>query len=460
MIADQKKTLFAAAALMTVAVALSAAYFVWPTVGRVTETRPPERPEAGHAELRAALERQVAALLERTVVLRFDGKDTKTQWEKLGMVADPEAIDRQVRSLAHRGVRADIVGIQDGKESVPVMLEHDKAFEALVDFKDRVDRQPRDARLDLDKRDVVAEEAGYGVDVYASLALLEEAARARRDQVDLVGGALPPRVTRAQMGNPDISKVLGYWETHYPPGEKDRNYNLKLVAEKLNGAILLPAQLFSFNAIVGDRTEKEGYRVAHVIQAGEMVDGLAGGACQISSTLHGAAWFAGLEIVYSTPHSRPSAYITMGLDATVVYPTTDLKLRNPYDFPVVIRYLVSQGLVRVEILGKGRPWDRIAFEREVKKEVPYETITREDDTMPVGSSLIEQIGFPGYELERRRIFMKGGKKAKTEKWQVRYPPTTEYVRMGSNPNPNLKAPVQDKLHGPMPPGDPLFHLEQ
>jgi vancomycin resistance protein YoaR len=254
---------------------------------------------------------------------------------------------------------------------------------------------------------------------------------------------------------------MGWFETRFPMVEKDRNYNLKVAAEKLNGYILMPKQEFSFNAIVGDRTEKEGYRVAHVITGGEMVDGLAGGTCQISSTLHGASWFAGIDIVSSTPHSRPSAYVTMGMDATVVYPTTDLKLRNPYDFPVVIRYVVAQGVVRVEILGQKRPWSRVEFEREVKTEIPYETITREDNTLPVGTTIVEQLGFPGYELLRKRNFFLNGKRKKTEKWNLKYPPTTEYIRIGTNPDPNLEAPKQAKLHGPKPPGkNPIYKFSQ
>ena len=276
---------------------------------------------------------------------------------------------------------------------------------------------------------------GYAVDVYASLAALDEAARARKSEVTLVAGDVEPQITRAKLGNPDFSHVLGAFETHYPPVEKDRNYNLRLVAEHVNGHILMPGQDFSFNEVVGDRTEKQGYRVAHVIQAGEMVDGLAGGACQISLTLHGAAWFSGLDILNSIPHSRPSTYITMGLDATVVYPSVDLKLKNPYPFPVAIHYTVSQGTVRVEILAPSRPWDKVAFEREISKEIPFETVSRDDDALPLGTQIIDQIGFPGYELIRKRHFYKAGKLARTEKREIKYPLTTEYVRIGTHPDP-------------------------
>lgn len=375
--------------------------------------------------------------LTAPVELSFDGKTLTTTWKDLGFARDESA-----------------------SGPVPVTLDRKKALQVVVGFKDSYDRPSNDARVDLVNRKVMPETKGYGIDVYGAIASLDEAARAGKLKAELVGAETEPAVTVAKLGNLDISHVMGSFETHYPPGERDRNYNLRLVAEHVNGHILMQHETFSFNEIVGDRTEKQGYRVAHVIQAGEMIDGLAGGACQISTTLHGAAWFAGLDLVHSIPHSRPSAYVTMGLDATVVYPTTDLKLRNPYEFPVVIHYVVAQGTVRVEILGQKRPWDRVAFEREIKKELPFETVTREDDELPLGTQVIDQVGFPGYQLQRRRIFYTGKKDIKTEKWDISYPPTTEYVRVGSNPDPNLVPPEAKEPKGLPNPGGKTYHLEQ
>src|SRR5205823_9493528 len=128
--------------------------------------------------------------------------------------------------------------------------------------------------------------------------------------IEIAAVETPAHIRQADLGGIDISTVLGAWETHYSAQatDSDRTYNLKVGADHLNGHILKPHELFSFNEVVGDRTEKEGYRVAPVIQGGELIDGLAGGMCQIASTLHAASFFAGLEIVSSTPHSRPSAY--------------------------------------------------------------------------------------------------------------------------------------------------------
>jgi vancomycin resistance protein YoaR len=426
---NSRVLLGAGVALVAGAAVLSVVYFTGARSEAAT-TAPVAAPPVKVAVARDPAKQE---LLGQKVALRLDKVSQETTWGGVGLKIDDAG-----------GLTWDVP----------------KALEVLVALRDQYGRPPVSARVDLEKREVIPEENGYAIDVYGSLAALDEAARAGRSEVALVAGEVEPAITRAKLGNLDVSHVMGWFETHYPPVEKDRNYNLRLVAEHVNGRILMPGEAFSFNDVVGDRTEKQGYRVAHVIQAGEMVDGLAGGACQISSTLHGAAWFAGLDIVFSSPHSRPSAYITMGLDATVVYPSVDLKLKNSYSFPVVIHYVVSQGSVRVEILGGQRPWDKIAFEREIKKEIPFQTVSRDDDELPMGTQIIDQMGFPGYELIRRRHFYKGGKVIKTEKWDIKYPSTTEYVRLGTNPDPNVMAPKQPDLHGPMPPGRETYVQSQ
>jgi vancomycin resistance protein YoaR len=203
-----------------------------------------------------------------------------------------------------------------------------------------------------------------------------------------------------------------------------------------------------------------GYKVAHVITAGEMVDGLAGGTCQISTTLFVAAFFGGIDIVKTTNHSRPSAYTPLGFDATVVWPDTDLKLKNPYDFPVVIRFVVANGESKVEILGKKRPWDKVVFERKVIEESPYSTEERLDEEMPQDQTSIDQGGFNGYKIERFRRFYKDGKVIRSNKWTVNYKPVTEYIRRGTNPDPAAKMPEVKPSHGPQVPKGDEFSMAQ
>lgn len=399
----------------------------------------------------------VDAYLDTDIVAVVGGQEKTITYRELGVRIDDRALARTAQRV---NGGEDPLAAARAARAVPVLLDREAGLAALGGLKDRLDRAPREARLDLEARIVHKEQSGFHVDVAASIPRIEAAARSGADSVQLVGVPTTPETTVADLGIDDISTVLGTFSTKFAVNDKERNYNLKLAASKLNGYVLQPGVPFSFNDVVGARTEKEGYKIAHVITAGEMVDGLAGGTCQISTTLHGAAFFSGVGITRSLPHSRPSTYVTMGLDATVVYDQVDLHLVNNYDFPVVIHYKVARGDSVVEILGRERPYDKIVFTREIDEEIPFETVTREDPEMPVGSMRIDQFGFPGYKLKRFRKYIKNGKVVKTDKWDLRYKPVVEYARVGINPDPNIMPPPPLKEHRLKAPGKATYSLEQ
>ena len=209
---------------------------------------------------------------------------------------------------------------------------------ALLKVKDELDRPPLDARFDLETKKLLPEQGGVWVDVYGTLARLDAAMVDGLPEVEIVFDTKPPRLIAAQMGGVSFGEVIGWFETRYATDKKHeaRTFNLRLAASKLDGHVILPGETFDFNEVVGPRDEANGYKVAPVIAQGELVDGIGGGTCQIAGTLHGAAFFGGLDIVERRPHTRPSFYIKMGLDATVVYPTITLRLRNSFDHPVVL----------------------------------------------------------------------------------------------------------------------------
>ncbi len=379
-----------------------------------------------------AAKKDISPLLAKTVELKTTTGSTTLTWAELGATATAEGID----------------------------LDRDKAVKALSLLKAKTDRAPIDAHFDLENRKILDDKPGQGLDVWGSLPRLIAAAHTGSDKVDLATVAIPASVTKAGLGIDDISNVMGHYETAFPVADRDRNFNLKLAASKLDGIVLKPGEEWSFNQTVGERSQKNGYKIAHVITAGEMVDGLAGGTCQISTTLYGAAFFAGLDIVKTTNHSRPSAYTPLGFDATVVWPNTDLKLRNPYDFPVVVRYVVANGQAKVEVLGKKRPYDKIVFSRNILEETPFTTEERLDEEAAEGEQAYDQEGFPGYKIQKERLFYKGGSVVKREKWIANYKPVTEYLRKGTSKDPDAKKLVQKPGHGPRKPGGPSSSMAQ
>lgn len=444
-----------AGGMLVVAAGLTAGYYVLGTRSEArAATMPAERGSAEPAPTTAASPDTLETFLSAEVTLKTATGDVMLTWAELGIEVDPGEHARTPvgskddwKRLAARG-------------SLPVRLDRDQAVTALMQVKARHDKPPVNAYLDLEARKIHGDKPGQGLDVWGSLPRIAAAARQAAPQVELLSIEVPAAVTQVGLGIDDISHVMGTHITKFSVSDKDRNYNLKLAASKINGYVMKPGEEWSFNDTVGERSQKMGYKVAHVITAGEMVDGLAGGTCQISTTLFGAAFFAGLDIPRMTNHSRPSTYTPLGFDATVVWPNVDLKLKNPYDFPVALRYVVANGEAKVEVLGKKRPYDKVVFERKVLEESPYMTEERLDEEMPIDLTSIDQAGFNGYKLERFRKFYKGGKVVKTNKWVVNYKPVTEYIRRGTNPDPNAKAPEIKEPHGPKPPKSDTFSMAQ
>lgn len=410
-----------AGGMLVVAGGLTGAYFMVATrsvarAATMSEAKTPESPKVASS---TALPQQQVEIKTGT------GTTVKMTWADLGISIDQDEV---------------------GRTQYPVKLDRDKAVAALLKLKRKADKSPVDAYLDLEERTIHGDAPGVGIDPWGSLPRILAAAQTGASQLELASVPVPATTTKATLGIDDISQVLGHYVTKFSVGDRDRNFNLKLAASKINGTVLQPKVEWSFNGQVGERSEKEGYKIAHVITAGEMVDGLAGGTCQISTTLFGAAFFAGLDIVKTLNHSRPSAYTPLGFDATVVWPDTDLVLRNPYDFPVAIHYRVTNGEALVEILGKKRPFDKIVFARKLLEESPYSTEERLDDAMPEGQTTLDQAGFNGYKVMRFRRFYKGKDMVREQKWTLNYKPVTEYVRRGTNKDPDAQMPKEKEIY--------------
>ncbi len=328
---------------------------------------------------------------------------------------------------------------------LPLRIKTDLALPKLLDIKAELDRAATDAFVDLQAKELRPEQVGHRLDVYGTLAALDSALQRGDERVTAAVEVIMPKLLRENLGNVEFSEVLGYFETRYSMSEKskDRTYNLRLAASKVDGTVVLPGEIFDFNGTVGPRDEAHGYRVAPVIAQGELVDGLGGGTCQISGTLHGAAFFAGLDIVQRYPHSRPSSYIKLGLDATVVYPSVNYKFRNPFDFPIVLHETVASGVVRAEILGPKRS-RTVTYFRRIDEVVPFEEVERESDRLPAGKKVVVQRGVPGFRTTSSRV-VREGSFAVRDKWSDSYPPTAQIIEVGTGPE-DMKPKVQADAH--------------
>ncbi|MDU5596729.1 MAG: VanW family protein [Lachnospiraceae bacterium] len=164
-------------------------------------------------------------------------------------------------------------------------------------------------------------------------------------------------------------KVIGTFTTK-TTDNKDRNTNISLASEALDGLIIKPGEEFSFNNTTGNRTEERGYRPAGAYVNGVLSEEPGGGVCQVSSTLYNAVIFAGLTTTERHAHSYEPTYVTPGEDAMVSYDGyagPDMKFVNTCDTAIAIRAVLTGQTLTCSIIGIPILEDGVSIEMESKK---------------------------------------------------------------------------------------------
>lgn len=243
---------------------------------------------------------------------------------------------------------------QDKFDSINVDLEKEapKPFNADTLY-DAVHREPKDAYYKVEDRTklvVVPHVVGLEIDkeeAKAKAASVKEGG----DPVALNVQKLMPGVTKSMLESKIFTGKLAAYSTRYNASKTNRSENVALAARKINGTILAPGDVFSYNDIVGKRTVANGFKNAPVYENGKSVDGIGGGVCQVSTTLYSAVLYADLEIVSRTNHSLPVSYVPLGQDATVADGSIDFKFKNNTDYPVQIEAGASGGTISITLVG-------------------------------------------------------------------------------------------------------------
>ena len=143
-------------------------------------------------------------------------------------------------------------------------------------------------------------------------------------------------------------KYVSMFETWTTDNEK-RNGNINLACTGLNGYIVKPGHEFSFNQVLGERTEERGYDYAPAYLEGQVIEELGGGICQVSTTLYNAVFAAGLTTTYRKSHTYVPSYITPGLDATVSFYGPDYRFINNSDYTIGIKAQYAKQKVKIDI---------------------------------------------------------------------------------------------------------------
>lgn len=150
---------------------------------------------------------------------------------------------------------------------------------------------------------------------------------------------------RSTMLSSYYSNVYATYYSYYV-NNKNRTTNLKIASKKINGTIIQPGETFDFNKVVGSRTAAKGYKKAHVFTGENSTTmGLAGGICQVASTVFNTALISNVKIVERHQHSQRVSYVPLGRDAAISGNVQNFRWKNNTKYAIKIKMTVKGGKI-------------------------------------------------------------------------------------------------------------------
>jgi len=248
---------------------------------------------------------------------------------------------------------------------------------------------------------------------------------------------IKPFYTKEKLQQMNIKYEIASFSTKFNLNQIERSNNLKLASERLNGTIIAPMEIFSFNETVGERTKERGYLAAPIYFNNEISQSTGGGVCQISTTLYNLVLLTDLEVVERHHHSMPVGYVPPGRDATVSYDSLDLKFKNNTGNYLVLFAEVKNNSIIMKFYSSERMKKKVDIISEIITTTPPSKILKDDYNLEMGKMRIEE-GRPGCKVKVWKIINNNGKIEKKLISTDIYKPLNTIVYVGKKiVNPSL-----------------------
>ena len=318
------------------------------------------------------------------------------------------------------------------EDKEPEKIDIDKIHQEIY-------KEPKDAYYTTQPFTIYPHEDGvdFAISVEEARTILKE----DKSEYEIPLKYTTPAKTTRDIGTEAFPDLLSSFSTKYDITLKNRTTNLELASNKINGYVLLPGEEFSYNKVVGERTIAAGYKEAAMYSGGEVVDGLGGGICQISSTLYNVVVKANLDITKRSNHQFVTSYVDAGKDATVVYGSIDFKIVNTRKNPIKIMSTVKNGIVEMKIFGVKEDVEYdIEIETETLTYIPYSVKYIEDPTLAVGVEKVKQYGAQGRKTKAYKVCrLNGVVVSKTLLSTDTYSPMNKIIRRGTKGATTVKS---------------------
>lgn len=323
-----------------------------------------------------------------------------------------------------RGIAGLVINEEDAKNKITAALNNPQieTVEIATEYKecpqididkihDEVKTEPQNASYTTNPFTIIPHKNGIDFDLESARNMLQE----EKEEYSIKLIITRPEVLTSEIGEEAFPDLLSSFSTKYDESNVPRSKNLKIAMSKLNGAIVMPGEVFSYNKTLGKRTIEAGYQYANGFAGGKVVPMLAGGICQISSTLYDAVLYANLNIVERHNHMFQATYVEPGKDATVVYGSLDFKFENTRKNPIMIKTKCSAGLAEIKIFGIK---EEVEYDVEIVSTIlsttPYKVVYKDDATLSPGKEKVAQYGLKGCKSITYRIVKLNGQEVSKE----------------------------------------------
>ncbi len=356
-------------------------------------------------------------------VIEQTAEDVKSDLKQSEVDVDKEAgtvtihVGSSQRALNVDGLYDAVLAAFMNNDFNPLEYPYEQTKFDTVDLQkiyDELCTTVENAYYDAEKKEIVPEIVGYGFDVEAERQKLAMAEEGTELVIQLQ--EIEPEVTEASLSEKLFHDVLGEYDSPhvYNP---NRTNNLDLACKAIDGYVMNPGDVFSYNAVVGERTADKGYLPATVYTSGGKSESeLGGGVCQVSSTIYLCALLADLEIVERTEHMFAVTYVPYGLDATVYWGSLDFKFKNSTNYPMRIDASVSDGYVHIKLVGTKETDTTIKLSYQMLSSTAWEDKEEIDETKPADYKEVTQTPYTGYTVQSYKTYYdKDGKELETVK---------------------------------------------
>ena len=364
-------------------------------------------PALDQGDLDAAVEDLARPAMSAPVRLREGARTWTVSPRAFAPALTIEAVDGELAPVVDGGVLA---------ERVPRLL-------------DAAGEEPRDAtvRIRDDKPVVVPAHAGVRAEPADLADALAAALAADNRTARVTGKRVPPEVGTREVRSWKITEQVSSFTTYYPH-EDYRNTNIGRAAELINGTVLQPGDTFSLNDTVGERTAENGFTVGYVISNGIFARDYGGGVSQVATTTYNAAFFAGMKDVEHKPHSFYIDRYPMGREATVAWPTVDLRFQNTTPYGV----LIEAWIVPSTPSGRSgemhvRMWSTKHWTIKARSSGPYAYTSPGTQIIKDDPGCVPTTGYSGFDIDTYRDFYRDGDKLRTETFHTTYIPADTVI---------------------------------